>query len=86
MRPTRMMIAAALPALLLCLAVLASCSSAEPAEPSPSAESSDAAARAQLVDVDVSAVPSGPSVGELISVDDFTTILGRDDLTLAPAL
>jgi len=72
--------------LLMCVAVLASCSSAEPAEPSARADSPDAAVLAQLADVDTTAVPSGPSVGELISVDDFQDLLGRDDLTLAPAL
>jgi len=67
--------------------VLAACSpGSEPAEPSSTAGSSDAVGLAQLVDVDATAVPSGPSVGELISADDFAEILGRDDLTLAPAL
>lgn len=86
MQPPRMVIAVLL---LLCLVMLAACSPAESAEPSPaptSTESSDAAARAQLADVDTSAVPSGASVGELIAVADFQDVLGRDDLTLAPAL
>jgi hypothetical protein len=35
--------------------------------------------------LDVSAVPEGPTVGELITVADFQDVLGTDDLTLSAA-
>ena len=70
---------------LLALLLLAACSPAsnETTTQEPPAAS---AAETALTQVDTGAVPSGPSVGQLIAVQDFQDVLGRSDLTLAPAL
>lgn len=65
---------------------LVSCAQSE--TPSATVDSAPSAEQlvAALTDVDVTAAPSGPNVGLLMTVEDFQGILGRDDVTLAPAL
>jgi len=75
----------ALTALLLC-----SCSppSSDRSSPEPKAATSEqqaVAAKAALIDVDTSLEATGPIVAELISIEDFKEVLGRDDIFLAPA-
>ena len=70
---------------LVATLLLASCSPAS-TETRTQEPAGAPAAEAALTQVDASAVPSGPSVGQLIAVQDFQDLLGRGDLTLAPAL
>lgn len=75
--------------ILLAMPLLVSCSAAGSRSGATSGEappsSASRASVEDLVDMDTSAVPEGPTVGEIITVGDFQDVLGRNDLTLAPA-
>jgi hypothetical protein len=77
--------------LLVCALTLSGCSAAPPAvsdlKPKvPVSEGPSATQIANLTAVDASAPATGPSVHELITVDDVKKILGRDDIVFAEAL
>ena len=70
---------------LAMMLLVSACTSQGSGTAGESSESSSSTA-VDLAAVDTGTEPAGPSVGDVVAVEDFKAILGDEDLTLAPAL